>query len=97
MKTPEQIAFDTYWTLSDSLLPDSPTGDDYRRVMRLAIEADRAQRAEDISTVIEAARSWANELNEYVIPAASEEEARGHEVQAQRIADAIAALTQKEN
>ena len=44
MKTPAEIARDTYWTLSDSLLPDSPTGDDYRRVMRLAIEADRAQR-----------------------------------------------------
>ena len=67
------------------------------RMNEMDIEADRAQRAEDISTVIEAARSWANELNEYVIPAASEEEARGHEAQVQRIADAIAALTQKEN
>lgn len=44
MKTPEQIAADTYWSLADDALPDSPNGDDYRSVMARAIEADRAQR-----------------------------------------------------
>lgn len=55
MKTPEEIANDTYWTLPD--LPDSPTGDDYRAAMTAAIEADRAQRVQSAQQIRDALKS----------------------------------------
>ncbi len=54
-KTPEQIASDTYWTISH--LPLNPTGRDLRALMVQAIEADRAQRPTLITP--EQAREWA--------------------------------------
>ena len=41
LKTPAEIASDTYWAKS---LPDTPTGAELRAVIEAAIEADRAQR-----------------------------------------------------
>ena len=41
-KTPEQIAQDVYWTISE--FPSEPRGADLRRIMVAAIKADRAQR-----------------------------------------------------
>ena len=44
MKTPQEIAADVYWTISE--FPQIPTGADLRRLMIRAIEADRAQRGD---------------------------------------------------
>lgn len=44
MNTPDQIAQDVYWAISD--FPLEPKGKDLRGIMVAAIEADRAQRPE---------------------------------------------------
>lgn len=87
MKTAEQIAREAYgqepgngWAVgSNEIVP----------MIVAAIEADRAQRRADLDVLADAAASWATELVDYVIPAASEAEAAEYEAQCDRITAAL--------
>lgn len=89
MKTSEQLA-----TEAMQSLPQNPADWDFHALITSTIETDRAQLAEALSALVEAARKWSDELAEYIIPAADGEEAAEYQAEKDRIDAAILALTE---
>lgn len=98
MKTPEQIAdeqmraftvlngFDGYE--EDSDVEECSAGY-IREQIVAAIEADRAQRKDDMATIANAASCWATELTDYVIPGADATDAPSYETECEKIQAAL--------